>query len=490
MTNRIKAILTALLTLMMMSAMCATAAAEGGVIIPEHLNGSEYAVPAPGGVQAMSTISTWDWREEGGVTPIKFQASCGACWVFGTMAMVEGNIKAINGTEYDLSEEHAKECNWESLHGINPCDGGYTDQVINVFTRDGMVMEDIAGYHSTWRGCNQSWTPALRMTGWNLISVGTADTDVLKNYIYNYGPVVSTMDGSCLDAYYGGVITQHGFRTSHIVSIVGWNDTMPHDIGQGAWIVKNSWGDWWGDDGYFYVAYGRANIAKHTSVMSGYEDYDPTIDTVSYDEAGWNYAVGYMVDETTYQTDAWALCKFNTTPGEEVTNIEFWTTGSADVNLYLYEGFDGTSLTDLVYTSEGHFFAEPGYHSIVIDSPMVVNSDEIVVVAYFNNHNSVYWDHYYPVATDHVGQHENEMTYTSPNGSSGSWDETWNEYKGYQDVALRLRILQAPCERYDFDDSGTISMAEAWAAIQDYQAGIISMDTAWTVVVCYQEDNA
>lgn len=483
MTNRIKAILTALLVIAAVSAMCA---AEGNITVPEHLNGSDYVVTLPGGVYAMSTIPIWDWREEGGVTPVKSQSACGSCYAFSAVGMVESAIMVLDSIEYDLSEEQAKECRYESA-GADVCeDGGYTTEIVNIYTRNGMVLEADASYNCYPTSCDPIWTPTLRMTDWKFISTTRASTEVLKYYIYSHGPVSACMTGSCLYDYIcGDVITEPGYAATHAVVIVGWNDTMEHALGQGAWIVKNSWGDWRHDEGYFYVAYNRAGLGSHSSVMSGYEDYDPTTRTAAHDEAGWTRGMGFHDENYVYQTDAWSLSKFHTVAGEEVTNIEFWTTGAADVDLYVYESFDGITPSDLLCSIEGISYNEPGYHSVIV-SPSIIVNDSVVIVAYVNNTDITHiYEYCAPIAIDKDGPCNLGMTYVSPNGTTGSW--TYPVFGNYTwDVALRIRLLQTPCERYDTNGESGIQDDEVLDAIGDYYSGLISLETMNVVIACQQ----
>ena len=78
----------------------------------------------------------------------------------------------------------------------------------------------------------------------------------------------------------------HVGSTNHMVLIVGWDDTATHSGGQGAWIVKNSWGTGWGDAGYFKMAYGSAGTGTFVSYMTEWQPYDADGDLLYYDEAG------------------------------------------------------------------------------------------------------------------------------------------------------------------------------------------------------------
>ena len=421
-----------------------------GLVIPEALKGSNFVVPEPVSPNLMvgQLPTAFDWRDSGKVTPVKDQGGCGACYAFATLGMIEGDVLVDSGPEYDFSEEQAKECTWEAINGISNCStGGWDDWVINLLTRVGIVLEADDPYHPCDTSCNSSTTPVERVTDWYTLSgYGSPDTTMLKSYIYTYGPIFTTLDAGCLSGYTGGIIPDSGnTHVNHAVVIVGWNDTP------GYWIVKNSWGIW-GESGYFRIAYGANMIGSYSSVMSGYEGYQANVRTENYDESGWQSACGYVG-----QNDTWGLCKFNGISDEEVTAIEFWTTGStSDVDLYLYDSFDGSNLGTELWNVTNLSFNEPGYHSVEVDPP--VASDTVVVVAHITNINSVYGGPYlYPIATDYNDVIESGKTYTSYAGSGGSWTDV-GSYPGV-DVALRIRV----CDTEDPECEDICSGYDLWS---------------------------
>lgn len=163
--------------------------------------------------------------------------------------------------------------------------------------------------------------------------------------------------------------------------IVGWDDFLTHSGGTGGWIVKNSWGTGWGASGYFYIAYGSAQMGTSSSVIQDWQSYDPNGDLWYYDEAGWRSNWGYN------NTTSWGLASF-TAPGSTcVAQVEFWTNdATTDVDVYLYGGFDGSVLSNLLASEMDNSWAEAGYHSVQLASPVCVNAgDDVVAVVKFTN---------------------------------------------------------------------------------------------------------
>ena len=413
-----------------------------GLIVPNNMLGSEFEATVPA-AKADSLPSMFDWRDHNGVTPVKNQGNCSSCYAFATLAAVEGYVLSQHsGTTYDFSEEQSKECIWEALNypgQYGGCSGGWAHWVINLITREGVVLEEDDPYHEYDTSCNASNVPVGRVTDWYFLTgYGPPYPDTLRQYVYDNGPVYTALDANCLYGYDGGVIPEHGFREiNHAVVIVGWNDSG------GYWICKNSFGEDWGEDGYFRIEYGANMVGSYSSVIGGYEDCDLDTYTLSYDEAGFQSAGGFG-----QHTGSYCLCVFDI-DDEKITDIEFWTKDAvSDVDLYLYDEFNGTHLGTLLYTDEDMSFAEIGYHSADVSKMVISDTGSIVVVAYINNSDAPY-----PTVIDNAGPVETEKTYVSLDGSDNSWICMTEG-----DVALRLRASSetvAICG--DVDGNGYVS---------------------------------
>ncbi|GAG07396.1 unnamed protein product, partial [marine sediment metagenome] len=252
-----------------------------------------------------------------------------------------------------------------------------------------------------------------------------------------YGPVYTSVyagDGDAWDtefANYDGSYTLYYPGTedpNHAVLIVGWDDSLSHAGGTGGWIVKNSWGTGWGDNGYFYIAYGSASIGMYSSFMYDWQDYDPDGDIMYYDQAGLTTSWGCG------DTTGWGLCKFIPSRDTYVRRVEFWTTDvTTDIDVYIYDDFDGTTLSNLLWSDLDNSFAEAGYHGVAVDPPLAVtHGNDVIAVVKFTNVSDEY-----PVPVDTEGPDETGRTYRSCSGSAGSWRDMGVDYDA--DVAIRLR---------------------------------------------------
>jgi len=278
---------------------------------------------------ASALPTSYDCRDLGYLTPVGDQEGCGCCNAFTTVAMLESAILANNGAKYDLSEEHAKNCVFDAGRY-----GGNATMVINLFTIKGALREEDSPYKPIYTGkCNYMDDPVIRVTDWHVLSrEEVASKKTIKDAIIKYGPVYTAVDEWCLPRAYAGLYVirkQRDGWSGHSVLIVGWDDTKY------CWIIKNSWGEEWGNKGYGYVHYNTGRIGSHSSVIAGYELFDPSVRTLYHDEAGWT-----GISESC----EWQMSIFEVNSvggwgsgGGRAGAIEFWANAPThDVGLYIY----------------------------------------------------------------------------------------------------------------------------------------------------------
>ncbi|MBE0654858.1 MAG: hypothetical protein IH594_13740, partial [Bacteroidales bacterium] len=170
---------------------------------------------------------------------------------------------------------------------------------------------------------------------------------------------------------------------NHGVLIVGWDDnktvtggTASPGQSTGAWIVKNSWGNQWADNGYFYVSYEDTRFLSSVSVFPE-RLQKSEIDTLyMYDKLGMTTSYGFREEV------AYGLAKYEAPRNHFINKIgTFINTSGSVIDVEIYDDFDGDTLTNILATSTGNFCKFPGYHTV--DIPAIVNGDFYVKIRYY-----------------------------------------------------------------------------------------------------------
>jgi len=205
----------------------------------------------------LDTEDIFDWREQGGVTPVKHQG-CGDCWDFCVTGTFESAYLIAEGAAPDFSEQQVLSCNT----GNSGCDGGWMGDAYDVFADYGAIGEECMPYEANDEvPCVQEdYVPIAQID--NYINIQNS-VNAIKNAVLS-NPVSTGITVYDDFFYYGGGCYEHADTEplNHGIIIVGWDDTECD--GEGAWIIKNSWGTGWGLGGYAYVKYNSSGIGDVT----------------------------------------------------------------------------------------------------------------------------------------------------------------------------------------------------------------------------------
>lgn len=365
-----------------------------GYVPPTFNLGHVDTLRSGDGYRAGVLPSSFNWCAEGKVTSVKNQNPCGTCWAFGTTSVLESAVLIGEGTAYNLSEQSVALCvdrAWTYMYDgtSDPCmAGGNSFKASEVFIRKGAVQESCNPYNPSELNCDGSCLcdacPAVkRVSQYRYVTGDQSQTALIKSALYDHGPTTMAFYYDLAhvhsDPTYGTVYDCSSCTgANHLVSIVGWNDAVPQPEsgGMGAWLVKNSWGTGWGNNGYCWLAYDSSGMTEIAYLEC--ENYQPDEQLLYWDEAGLVDDVGCM----SAQEWAWMVNAFNATSNSTLTDVEFWTTSSgAGYEIYVYR--DGTPADGLsgLAASQSGTCAELGYYSIPLGSPVSLGAGEGFTIA-------------------------------------------------------------------------------------------------------------
>lgn len=197
-----------------------------------------------------------DWRLYGAVTPVKDQSVCGSCWSFGTTGAIEGAYFLKYNNLVRLSQQALIDCSWG--FGNNGCDGGEDFRSYDwMMKHGGIPTEDEYGPYLGQDGyCHvENVTLTAKIIGF--VNVTSGDADALKVAVAKHGPISIAIDAShktfsfySNGVYYDPQCGNKPEQLDHAVLLVGYGNIQ----GKPYWLVKNSWSNYWGNDGYVLMS--------------------------------------------------------------------------------------------------------------------------------------------------------------------------------------------------------------------------------------------
>ena len=352
--------------------------------------------------------SSYSLISEGLVTPVKDQGSYGTCWSFAALASAESSlVKQDPGI--DLSEWYLAYYTYSDVFGY-PLDGenGIFDQGGTYARAAAMLTGGIGPFYERYNDItygdesiteDKSTADEVRknrhfqVTDADYFPYWFFDSEALKeqitaiqNALYNGNALVMNFTSNSEywgeDNYYFPSTDEHTDESfNHAVAIVGWDDNYSADnfvkkpSSDGAWLCKNSWGEYWGDGGYFWISYEDSTIFDIYSLKADYvEKY---ADIHMYDTYGYTNITSANGKE--FDTEVYMANVFTAEEDCTVTAVMIGTAlTDENYEITVYSGLtdlsDPCSGTPNVTTSG--VIPNVGYHTIDLDDPACVKAGD------------------------------------------------------------------------------------------------------------------
>ncbi len=342
--------------------------------------------------------SRYDLRDEGTVTEVKFQGTAGSCWAHASLASLESFLLRNNSEYRDFSENNLKNrlviYEPDGFDRISHDAWGASLPAVAYLARwDGPVTESDDPYNDVSPISSSEVVVAKHVQEVLILPDLNHSDDLFKWVITNYGAITVAMheDSDFFNkennTYY---CYQEDVERNHAVSLVGWDDDFdrnnftPAAPGDGAYIIKNSWSDNWGEGGYFYISYYDSILGNNGALYSNGPYLMNTVITAEnvsnydniyqYDPFGWclNYGYGYGY------TTATAANIFTAESDETLEAVSFYTVDSNsfyNISIYLDPENGPINASGPVSVKNGSM-PIAGYHTVDLDTNVSLSTGQ------------------------------------------------------------------------------------------------------------------
>ena len=415
-----------------------------------------------------SIPTSYDLRTLNKVTPVENQGTAGSCWTFATYGSLESYL--MPGKTCSFSENNMKNVlsSSNSPQGFDrsPSDGGdFVMSTAYLARWSGPVDTSDDPYSASSSFSSSELGLPVHEHVQNVTFLpnrnGPTDNLDIKQAIMNSGAVATALyfaptstnnyNKNTYGYYYSGKQP-----SDHAVTIVGWDDSFSKNnfsqtpSGDGAFIIKNSWGttasDWGGvnnDNGYFYVSYYDSNLGHDMNAFFTAETPNDYKNIYQYDPLGWTQQIN---TSQTNPNTGWGANIFTAKSSEVLNAISFYTTDlncNYVINIYNNTGSTPISQTGPAHTQSGTIQSS-GYHTIPLNSGVQLNAGQkFSIVLKLTNPT-----YQYPIAVEmpirgHSSQAKANASESFVSSDGNTWTDITTE-SGYSNTNVCIKAFTNP----------------------------------------------